>query len=168
MTGFNFAPTGWQLCAGQLLPISQYAALFSLLGTYYGGDGQTTFGLPDLRGRVPINQGQGPGLSPYTIGEASGSENVTLIPTQIPAHNHPLNASSANANQTSPTGSFLAVAQDSTLSAIPIYNASAGGLTQLNPQSIGMAGGSQPHTNIQPFLCVNFIIAFVGIFPSRG
>lgn len=132
-----------------------------------GGDGQATFALPDLRGRVPINPGQGPGLSAYVLGEASGVENVTLLVTQMPMHNHLLNASTANADQASPQNHVLAAAQDpGGTGPLPLYTATPN--TTMAPNAIGMAGGSQPHTNIQPFLCVNFIIALEGIYPSRG
>lgn len=162
MFGGNFAPRGWAFCSGQLLSIAQNTALFSILGTTYGGNGTTTFALPDLRGRVPIHPGQGPGLSSYVLGEAAGVENVTLLTTQMPAHTHVLtsNASTAAATDTLPTGNFLASDNQYT-------NASN---TQMNANAVAIAptGGSQPHTNIQPFLCVNFIIALEGIFPSRN
>jgi microcystin-dependent protein len=158
--GFNFAPQGWAMCAGQLLSISQNTALFSLLGTFYGGDGRTTFALPDLRGRVGLNMGQGPGTSSYQLGEVSGSETVTLTTGQIPAHEHAVNA---NANPfTSNRPGDHAPAQGGAYASAP------DGFTTLNAGTIGPAGGSQPHTNIQPFLCLNFCIALQGIFPSRN
>jgi microcystin-dependent protein len=161
MFGGNFAPLGWALCNGQLLPISQNSALFSLLGTTFGGNGQTTFGLPDLRGRVPVHAGQGPGLSSYNPGENGGVENVTLITTQMPAHNHTLNATNNDADNSHPQNNILAGASAS------IYTASAptGPMSQ---QAIGLSGGGQPHQNLQPFLCINFIIALQGIYPSRN
>jgi len=163
----NFAPRGWQLCAGQLLPISQYSALFSLLGTSYGGNGQTTFALPDLRGRAPIGQGQGPGLSPYSLGQVGGVENVTLNATQMPAHNHLVNASNTAADQGAPGGNYLAEIVDAvTGNATPIYAATAN--AQMNAACITMAGGSQPHQNLSPFLCLNYIICMEGIYPSRS
>ena len=165
--GFNFAPTGWATCDGQILSIAQNTALFSLLGTMYGGNGQTTFALPDLRGRVGIHQGQGPGLSSYVIGEASGTESVTLLTTQIPQHNHPVAASSVNADQGSPDGAVWATPVDSTGNAGAGYTKTAPNVTMAQ-NAIGMAGGNQPHANIQPYLCINFCIALNGIFPSRS
>jgi microcystin-dependent protein len=159
----NFAPIGWALCQGQLLSISQNTALFSILGTTFGGNGTTTFGLPDLRGRVPINFGQGPGLSSYNLGEMSGSENVTLLASQMPAHTHAVGAVTGNQGSTShPNGQYLA----SSGSAV-IYNSGPPD-SAMNAGMNQSAGGSQPHSNIQPFLCVNFIIALQGIFPSRN
>jgi microcystin-dependent protein len=159
--GFNFAPTGWAMCNGQLLPISQNTALFSLLGTFYGGDGITTFALPDLRGRVGIHQGQGPGLSPYELGEVSGSERVTLITVQMPAHRHGLIANAGTAGVSRPDGAVLARTGTNTYAAAPDG-------TAMNAGAIGQAGGSQPFGIIEPFLCVNFCIALFGIFPSRN
>jgi microcystin-dependent protein len=156
--GFNFAPTGWALCNGQLLSIAQNTALFSLLGTTYGGDGVTTFALPDLQGRVAVHRGQGAGLSPYVIGQAGGSENVTLIQTQMPAHTHAAAGSSNAADQASPAGGIWAAPLDSQGAAGTGYTKAASNTT-LAPTAIGAAGGSQPHTNIQPYLCVNFCIA---------
>lgn len=158
----NFAPRGWAFCQGQLLSIAQNTALFSLLGTTYGGNGQTTFALPDLRGRLPMQPGQGPGLSPRTLGEQGGSETVTLLSNQMPAHNHMVNASSAHGEVETPSGTFLAA--DSTATVLN-YGSSAD--TTMNPAAIGAAGGSQPHDNMSPFTCVNFIIATEGIYPSR-
>ena len=158
----NFAPRGWAFCQGQIMSIAQNTALFSLLGTTYGGNGQTTFALPDLRGRVPVGTGQGPGLSSYTLGQQSGSESVTLVPTQLPAHSHQVLCSSDDATSGDPSGNFP--------SAFPqkIYaNASTPGKTMANGM-IGLAGSSQPHTNIQPYLAINFIIAIEGIYPSRN
>jgi microcystin-dependent protein len=160
--GFNFAPQGWALCNGQLLPISQNTALFSLLGTTYGGDGVTTFGLPNLQGRVPIHFGQSPGLSPYTQGQQGGTENVTLLTSQMPAHGHGLNASTAPATQQDPGGAIPA-AEPSGLTAL--YTTPGNQNTQMSPT--GNAGGNQPVPIVQPFLVVNFSIALVGIFPSR-
>ena len=159
--GFNFAPVGWALCDGTLLPISQNTALFSLLGTTYGGDGRTTFALPDLRGRVPISMGTGVGLSPYDIGEQGGAENVTLTVSAVPAHNHNVQASDAPASESKPGGGVLARTNTST------YTAGTDGTT-LSATAISSSGGSQPHTNLQPFLAVNFCIALQGIFPSRN
>ena len=166
LVGFTFAPQGWALCDGQLLSIAQNTALFSLLGTTYGGNGQTTFALPDLRGRVPIHPGQGPGLSNYVLGEQSGSENVTLNTSQLPGHNHPLASSNQQGSSSDPSGFFPAVLNEPTGSiAVNGYLASSN--STLNPAAIGVTGGNQPHSNIQPFLCVNFIICLQGIYPSR-
>lgn len=164
----NFAPNGWALCDGQLLAIASNAALFSILGTTYGGNGQTTFALPDLRGRMPMHPGQGPGLTPRTLGELGGEESVTLLANQMPAHTHVLNASNAQGAGDSPTNSLLAQSYDQNNSnPISTY---AGGApnTTLNPASVGLAGGSQPHDNLPPFGCINFIIALTGVFPSRS
>jgi microcystin-dependent protein len=173
--GFNFAPRGWATCDGQLLSIAQNTALFSLLGTTYGGNGQTTFALPDLRSRVPVHQGQGPGLSPYVIGQQAGSESVTLTTGQLPAHTHTatLNAATNKATAQSPTaGALLAKSVDlGAVNALPnIYVPSTvtpttvalGGLT-VNP-----AGSSQPVPVLQPYLTLTAIIALQGIFPSRN
>lgn len=163
MVGFNFPPQGWALCNGQILSIAQNTALFSLLGTTYGGNGQTTFALPDLRSRVPIHPGQGAGLSSYTIGQLGGVESVTLLATQIPSHNHGVNCNTGGGTQASPASAYPAV--ESTGTSLDYAAASNGAM---NPAMIGNTGGSQPHTNIQPYLCVNFIIALQGIFPSRN
>jgi microcystin-dependent protein len=162
MTGYNYAPQGWALCNGQLLSIAQNTALFSLLGTTYGGNGQTTFGLPDLRGRMPVHQGQGPGLSNRVMGEAAGSETVTLNQGEMPQHNHTVAAQSGPGNSTNPSNNFPAAssARDN------IYSNSSNAL--MNQMEIGLTGGSQPHDNMPPFLTVNFIIALQGIYPSRS
>ncbi len=159
----NFPPRGWQFCQGQILPIAQNTALFSLLGTTYGGNGQTTFALPDLRGRYPMQPGQGPGLSTRTLGEQGGSETVTLISTQMPAHNHSLNVSSQQGDTETPVGTVLAA--DSTAAILNYRAAPIDGT--MNPAAVGAAGGSQPHDNMSPFTCINFIIALEGIYPSR-
>jgi microcystin-dependent protein len=163
MFGGNFAPYGWALCNGQLLAISQNTALFSLIGTYYGGDGVTTFALPNLQSRVAIHQGQGTGLSPYVIGQNGGTENVTLTSQQMPQHNHSLNANPGNANSNRANGNSLATATNNT----NIYT-NAAPAEAMNAASIGLAGSSQPHNNIQPYLCITFIIALQGIYPSRN
>ena len=157
----NFAPRGWAFCDGQLLAVSQNDALFSLLGTIYGGDGRTTFGLPDMRGRIPLHQGQGPGLSSRRLGSKGGAENVTLTTNQLASHSHDWNANTAPATGSAPQGKVTAQA-----AAPRIYRA--------DPQTQSMAsntiantGGSQSHTNLMPTLCINFIIALVGIYPSR-
>jgi microcystin-dependent protein len=152
----NFAPAGWMFCEGQLLPISEYETLFNLIGTTYGGDGQSTFALPDLRGRLPIHQGSGVALA-----QTGGAEEITLTVQQIPAHGHPLMAASTVGNDPNPQGNLLAES-----SAISMYQ-SAAPSTAMAPQSVSAAGGSQPHTNFQPYLCVDFIISLFGIFPSQ-
>jgi microcystin-dependent protein len=175
MFGFNFAPVGWALCNGQLMPISQNTALFSLLGTQYGGDGVTTFALPDLRSRVPIHMGEGVGLTNYIIGENGGSENVTLLAAQMPQHNHMVNC---NASATGRGGStFDAGAGQTPVNSYPgpaaspsnsVYSPAATANTTMNQQMLGLAGGNQSHPNIQPYLTVNFCIALTGIFPRRN
>jgi microcystin-dependent protein len=159
--GFNFAPTGWAMCNGQTLAISQNAALFSLLGTFYGGNGTTTFALPNLQSRVGIHQGQGNGLSTYVIGEVSGAENVTLNANQMPGHSHGLIANAGTAGVSRPDGAVLARTATNTYAAAPDG-------TAMNAGAIGRSGGSQPLGIIQPFLCLNFCIALQGIFPSRN
>lgn len=166
MFGGNFAPRGWAFCDGQLLAISSHSALFSILGTTYGGDGRTTFGLPDLRGRIAMHPGNGPGLTPYTLGQAGGQEQVTLTPPQMPAHNHnvqvTLHASSADGDDPNPIGRFPGKSTEDTYSDTSDGNMAAPVVTEQN------TGGGQPHTNVQPFRCVNYIIALVGVFPSRS
>jgi microcystin-dependent protein len=157
----NFAPRNWAFCDGQLLAISQYDALFSLLGTTYGGDGRTTFGLPDLRGRLPIHMGSGPGLSTRPIGQKSGQETVSLTAAQVPAHTHQMMATEDAGETTDPSGQVLAQATDD------IYS-TASPDTSMASAAISASGGSQPHDNIQPFLCIHFIIALFGIYPSRN
>lgn len=151
----NFAPAGWAFCDGQLLPISENDTLFQLLGTTYGGDGESTFALPDLRGRLPIHQGNG-----FVLAETGGVEEVTLTVSQIPAHSHALLASTATGNQINPEGQVLAASFNVT----PYINDAPSG--NLAAAAISAAGGSQPHTNMQPYLCVSFIISLFGIFPS--
>ena len=158
----NFAPRGWAFCDGQLLAVSQNDALFSLLGTIYGGDGRTTFGLPDLRGRVPVHAGQGPGLSNYRLGASGGAESVTLTTNQLPSHSHPLQATDNLGTTPNPSGNVLA--KSTTIDAYFPDTPS----TALNNNSITNVGGSQSHTNLMPFLCVHFIIALFGIYPSRS
>lgn len=158
----NFAPRGWAYCDGQLLAVSSNDALFSLLGTIYGGDGRTTFGLPDLRGRVPIHAGSGPGLSPRTLGAKSGSENETLTINQLTSHTHPMQASSNLGSTPGPAAKVPATA-----TAIDAYIDEAQGQT-LAANAVTAVGGSGSHTNLQPFLCLNFIIALFGTYPSRS
>jgi microcystin-dependent protein len=161
MVGFNFAPAGWQLCQGQLLSISNFEALFNLIGTTYGGDGQNTFALPDLRSRIPIHQGTPNGGPTYPIGEESGTENVTIQISQMPQHNHLLNAQSATGTQPSPSGGVWAGSD--------LDQFSSGSLTTTMSNSlVGSGGGSQPHDNMSPYQCVNFAISLFGIFPSRS
>lgn len=167
---YSFAPTGWADCAGQLLPISQNTALFSLIGTYYGGDGRSTFGLPDLRGRIPLSQGQGPGLSAYSIGEAGGVEAVSLLPTNVPSHSHTLAATTANGTTNTAAGNLLSKVQEGSARTGTkglIYSATAPD-TPLAQQAIGLVGGSQPHNNLQPYLVLRYCIALVGVFPARS
>ena len=161
---FNFAPTGWAFCNGQLLPISQNTALFSLLGTTYGGDGKSTFALPNLQGRAPMQPGQGTGLSLYDLGETGGSETVTLLQSEMPAHSHALMANNTAANIKLPGPN--AVLARSTGGAA--YNTSIGGLQPMAPEALALAGQSQPHNNMMPYLTLNFCIALQGIFPPRG
>jgi microcystin-dependent protein len=167
--GFNFAPVGWFLCQGQLVPISNFEALFALIGTTYGGDGQTTFAIPNLQGRVPLHDGQGSGLSNYLIGELTGTESVTLLASQVGQHTHNFNASATIAS--SPTGLTPGPTKTLGLPQIPdkieLYGPAPPNTT-LAPTSIGTAGNSIPHENRQPYLALNFIIAFAGIFPSRN
>lgn len=156
----NFAPRGWAFCDGQLLATSQNDALFSLYGTIYGGDGRTTFGLPDLRGRIPIHAGDGPGLSPRKLGAQGGAEAVTLTTQQLAAHAHRLQASTAAANQESPTGAVTAQPTGA------IYS-NVGPFVDLDADATTHVGGSRSHTNVMPFLCVHFIVSLFGVYPSR-
>lgn len=163
--GTRGAPNGWQVCDGSLLPIAEFTPLFSLVGTTYGGDGQTTFAVPDLRGRVPIHQGQGPGLSNYVIGQRAGTETVTVLPTQMPVHTHTLVTTSAAATSLTPGTTVLpgAVSGDN------FYVANVAGATAvaMSAQSTSLAGGSQPHENCMPTLTVQYCIATQGIFPTQ-
>jgi microcystin-dependent protein len=158
---FNFAPRGWAFCAGQTLPIAQNTALFALIGTFYGGDGIHTFVLPDLRGRVAVSAGQGPGLSPYNVGQAGGTENVTLNVNQMPAHTHTVAANDAAATATRPAGGVPA------RTAASAYAAAPDG-TLMSSAMIGAAGGGQPVPILEPYLALNYCIALQGIFPSRN
>lgn len=156
LVSFNFPPKGWALCNGQFLPINQNQALFALLGTTYGGNGQTTFALPNLRGRVPIHEGNG-----HTLGEAAGSTSVTVNIQQLPTHTHGLMASQTDGDTPSPTNTVLAATP------AKVYGPAAS-LTTLNPINVSNVGGSQPHNNMMPYLVLNFIIALQGIFPSQN
>jgi microcystin-dependent protein len=162
----NFAPSGWALCNGQLLPISQNTALFSLLGTNYGGDGTSNFALPNLQGSAPVNQGQGAGLSQYFVGEAGGVQSVTLLQSEMPAHSHiPQAVTGADGDQVSPVNHVWSKARYGRQGA-SMY--SAAGPQQMGPGAIPIVGGSQPHNNLMPYLTLNFIIALQGIFPPRN
>ena len=165
MGGMNFAPRGFAFCQGQILSIAQNTALFSLLGTTFGGNGQTTFGLPDLRGRVPMGQGQGPGLSNKNLGEQAGTETVTLLAAQLPAHNHTLVAVNLAGDASNPNAALLANsgALDKEFKAAPLSSQ-----VNMHPSAIGNTGGSQPHDNLPPYLVLNFYIALEGIFPARN
>ncbi|KTE41503.1 hypothetical protein ATE62_06020 [Sphingopyxis sp. HIX] len=167
-TGFNFCPRGWASASGQILAISTNTALFSILGTTYGGNGQTTFALPDLRGRVAINQGSGPGLSPYVLGQVGGSETVTLLPTNLPKHDHRGGIQTANANANSMTANGNALGVSSNNSFIAPPPDPAGNLMDRTMVQIAPTGGSQPISNRPPYLTVNWCIALEGIFPSRN
>jgi microcystin-dependent protein len=153
----NFAPAGWMFCEGQLLPISENETLFQLIGTTYGGDGQSTFALPDLRGRIPLHQGNG-----FILAETGGAEEITLTVDQIPAHSHVLLASAGNATDKAPAGRVPAAAN---IVGVFPYGTDTP-KTNISPQSVSPVGGSQPHTNFQPYLCIDFIISLFGIFPS--
>lgn len=154
----NFAPAGWMFCEGQLLPISEYETLFNLIGTTYGGDGQSTFALPDLRGRLPLHMGNG-----FTLAETGGVETVTLTTSTIPAHSHPFLASASPTNIGSPQTALLA---QLATSAVKIYSPVAP-TVPLAPNAVTSTGGSQPHDNFQPYLCIDFIISLFGVFPSQ-
>lgn len=159
MFGGSFAPAGWMFCEGQLLPISENDALFTLIGTTYGGDGQSTFALPDLRGRLPVHAASG-----FVLGQMDGVESVTLTVQQIPGHTHTLHATGSTATATAPGGDVLAASTGATVSP---YGTDAP-VTTLAAQALTPAGGNQPHDNVQPFLCVNFIISLFGVFPSQS
>jgi microcystin-dependent protein len=159
---FNFAPKGWAWCDGQLLPLSQNTALFSLLGTTYGGNGKSNFALPDLQGRASMHPGQGPGLSLHDLGETGGSETVALLESEIPAHSHQLKSSIAPADSPNPSNAFTAGPASDNLYAPPAS------LAAMAPNALAPAGGDQPHNNMQPYLTFYFNIALQGVFPPRG
>jgi microcystin-dependent protein len=161
---FNFAPKGWAWCDGQLLPLSQNTALFSLLGTTYGGDGKSNFALPDLQGRAPMHPGQGPGLSLHDLGETGGSETVSLLESEIPAHSHGLMSLGAFGNRSSPIGNSIARPSAGN-GFVPPAGAP---LVAMAPENLPPAGGDQPHNNMQPYLTFYFCIALQGVFPPRG
>ena len=162
--GFNFAPKGWAVCNGQLMPISQNTALFSLLGTTYGGDGRSTFALPNLQGSAPMGWGQGPGLSDRVLGETGGSNAITLLDSEVVVHSHTLSAQAGAANQNDPTGKYFGTV----FGGGALYHAPGGAApTTMAPQALAPSGGSLPHNNLQPYLTLNFCIALQGVFPPR-
>jgi microcystin-dependent protein len=161
---FNFPPKGWAWCDGQLLPISQNTALFSLLGTTYGGDGKSNFALPNLQASAPMHPGQGPGLSLHDLGETGGTESVTLLQSEIPVHTHSLTASTQPGEDPSPAGEALARSTGASL----YQTDSATRMVQLHPSAVGTTGGDAPHNNMQPYLTLYFNIALQGVFPPRG
>lgn len=163
----NFAPAGWALCQGQLMAISQNTALFSLLGTMYGGNGTSTFGLPNLCGTAPVAFGQGLGLQEWVQGESQGSEGVTLLTTEMPAHNHNVAAYSKSGDLDIPTNAYPANSQNANFEGNTIYAATTPNTT-FSPMALAANGGSVPHNNMQPYLVVNYIIALQGVFPPRG
>jgi microcystin-dependent protein len=167
MTGASFAPYGWQLCQGQLLSIADNDVLYSLLGTTYGGDGQVTFGLPDLRGRAAINQGTGPGLSNYVMGQVSGNEQVTMTINTMPSHTHLINVNSGNGSVQIPANTSY-LAQPLAGTANPAVYSTASATVQLNAASVGAAGQNIPFSILQPVLAVNYIIALQGIYPTQN
>jgi microcystin-dependent protein len=160
---FNFAPKGWAWCDGQILPLSQNTALFSLLGTTYGGDGKSNFALPNLQGSAPMHQGQGPGLSLYDLGETGGSETVTLLESEMPAHTHALTAQTTAASKSTPAANSLARVSGAT----PYLPPTGAALVAMAPQAVAPAGGDQPHNNMQPYLTLYFCIALQGVYPPR-
>jgi microcystin-dependent protein len=159
---FNFAPKGWAFCDGQILPISQNTALFSLLGTTYGGDGKSNFALPNMQGNAPMHPGQGPGLSLHDLGESGGSDTVTLLESEMPAHPHNWTASNADSNSQSPIAALFAGG----VGGISMYAAPAS-ITQLDSNALTPAGGDQPHNNMMPYLTLTFCIALQGVYPPR-
>ncbi len=160
----NFAPRGWAFCDGQLLAVSQNDALFSLLGTIYGGDGRTTFGLPDMRGRLALHAGHGPGLTDRRLGAKGGTETETLTVNQLPSHNHEVSAANSSGSSSNPTGSL---ARDMAGSNLYVQSLSAN-RTELSSNALNNIGGSRSHTNVMPYLCIHYIMALVGIYPSRN
>ncbi|RMH16215.1 MAG: phage tail protein [Acidobacteria bacterium] len=161
----NFAPRGWAFCNGQLLPIAQNTALFSLIGTTYGGDGRTTTALPNLKGRAPMHPGRGPGLTARRLGQRGGTESITLTEAQMPSHTHTVRASAVPGNNLEPVGHWISRGAPPT--PLNVF-APPSSTVPMNAGIVGNAGGSQPHNNMQPFLAMNFIIALVGLYPSRG
>jgi microcystin-dependent protein len=163
---FNFAPKGWATCDGQLMPISQNTALFSLVGTYYGGDGRTTFGLPNLQGSAALNQGQGPGLTDRFIGEKSGTQTITLLIAEMPSHTHVVNAKTAGG--TASPADFVWGTSNAAKVAANFYAPAAASPVNMNVGALSISGGNQPHNNLMPYLTFNFCIALQGIFPQRS
>lgn len=159
----TFAPKGWAFCDGQILPISQNTALFSLLGTMYGGDGKSNFALPNLQGSTPLGQGQGPGGSIYAVGQSGGSQYVTLLPNEMPAHSHGAMSTNANGTQESPSGGIWANTQG-----VNAYDDTSTPVVPMSSTAMDVWGGSQPHNNMQPYLGMTFIIALQGVFPPRS
>lgn len=171
MFGGNFAPANWAFCNGQLLNISQYTALFSLIGTTYGGNGVQNFALPNLQSRLPMHYGRGPGLSQRTLGEMGGSETVTLLLNEMPAHNHMAAASQDTGSLPGPANNAVPASPAASSGAVDFYSIPGANpltVSPMSPQAIGIDGGGQPHSNMMPFLCLSFIIALEGIFPSRN
>jgi microcystin-dependent protein len=164
---FNFAPKGWAFCDGQILSISQNTALFSLLGTTYGGDGRVTFALPNLQGSAPVNSGQGPGLTQRDLGEIAGETDVTVLVSQMPQHSHHVNCATSAANNPNPVGNIWATA-GTRGAAVNLYSATPGSSPVMNPVASGLFGSGQPHNNLPPYLTLNFCIALQGVFPPRG
>jgi microcystin-dependent protein len=161
---FNFAPKGWAFCDGQILPLSQNTALFSLLGTTYGGDGKSNFALPNMQGNAPMHPGQGPGLSLHDLGETGGSETVSLLESEIPSHSHSLMCLAAPANRTAPGGNSFAKASGT---APYVTGSPTPSLVNFSDNAVAPAGGDQPHNNMQPYLTLNFCIALQGVYPPR-
>ena len=166
IVGFNFAPRGWAMCNGQLLQISQNTALFSLLGTTYGGDGRTTFALPNFQDTAPMNFGSAPGLTPRALGDRGGSPTVTLINTELPAHTHSVNASGNAASSNNPTDALWA-ATGGPRGGVPVYSTDGGSPALMNIGAVTPQGQSQPHNNLQPYLTLNFVIALQWVYPTR-
>jgi len=158
----NFAPNGWMFCNGQLLPISENEVLFQLIGTTYGGDGQQTFALPNLSSRIPIHMGTGPSGNTYVIGESGGVEQVTLTQNQIPSHSHPMGSNNGSSSGSSPANSYLG-----RNTSVDAYTSDPSDILNMSPNAISPTGGSQPHENMMPALCINYIISLFGIFPSQ-
>ncbi len=165
ITPFNFAPRGWAMCDGQLLAISQNTALFSLLGTNYGGNGVSTFGLPNLQGRAPLHQGQGPGLSLRVLGEEGGVETTTLIATEMPLHTHGVRGQTAGGNRADPAGNVWA--SPGATRGLRAYNPAPGSGGAMASTAISITGSGQPHNNLMPYLTLNFVIALQGVYPQR-
>lgn len=164
LLGFSFEPVGWAACDGRLLPISEYDTLFNLIGTTYGGDGESTFALPDMRGRVPVHQGQGPGLSSYVIGQTGGVEAVTLTTSQIPSHTHSVQATTAAATSLSPAGMMPASVSGDTFY---VTTTTGNNAAVMAPQMLAASGGNQPHDNTMPTLVLQYCISLFGIYPSQ-